>query len=177
MDFGVAFSAEKLEVDGVVGAAVLDFDEVMDLEHDRGLQLLEVIAVPEAVPAEVAAGDGEEVDEIAVRLAARLAIVRRLRDPAEAMVRAADRAVMLCVGPWREDARPAADRAGDGVHRSPLLGLGLHGAGDEDPGEGGARAIGGGSLSIKPCDVFRRKIKGDEVPLGVGWRLARGHRQ
>lgn len=175
MHFGVTLSAEQLEIDGVVGAAVLDLDEVMNLKDDGGLQLLEVVAMSEAVPAEGAAGFREEVDEVAVRLAARLAIVGGFRDPSEPMFRAADGTMVLSVWPWREGAEPVADRAWNGIHGSALFGLRFHGARDEETGEGGTGHDVGG-LGVKPSDLFLGQIQGDELPLatGLGLRLSHG---
>lgn len=165
MHFGVAFSAEPVEIDRIVGAAVFDFDDVMNFEGYRWLELLELVAVTEAVPAEVTPSEWDLVDEVAVGLAARLAIVRWLGDPAEAMFRAADATVVLSVWSGRESAGPIADRARNGAHRSGLLRLRLHGVSDEHASEGRTGHDGTG-LSIEPGDLVRGKIERDGAPFG-----------
>jgi len=59
MHLRVALSAKGLEIDRIVCAAIVNFDDVMHLQFHRWSEALEVIFSPQAVPAVIAAFCGK----------------------------------------------------------------------------------------------------------------------
>ena len=66
MHIGMALTAKALEVDRVICAALLNFDNVMNLQLDGRAKALEVFFSPQALPAVVAPIRGQQWTQVFV---------------------------------------------------------------------------------------------------------------